>query len=88
MSKPSFQRKNIDFLQNVGTYQDFIRLSNISIQKRIQDHITSDDQEKIFRYLKNPTSCGIWILKGTWLENKGFTSKISEELISQKLVVS
>lgn len=52
--------------------------------KRIEDYLTNDDVKKICKFLKNPTSCGLWILKGTWLGNKGITREIIKELTANE----
>jgi len=49
-------------------------------RKQIQDHLTKDYVEKICKYLKNPTSSGLWILKGTWLGKEGISQEILKEI--------
>jgi hypothetical protein len=52
--------------------------------KKIQDYLTNSDVKKICKFLKNPTSCGLWIFKGTWLGNKGITREIIKELTANE----
>jgi len=49
-------------------------------QKTAKDYITIKDMERICKYLKNPTSCGLWLFKGKWLGAQGITHEITEEL--------
>jgi len=55
-------------------WQDNLRYQ----EKPLQDFITNEDINKIYTYLKNPISNGIWVLEGIWLENEGITNKIVE----------
>lgn len=52
-------------------------------RKKIQDYFTNDDVKKICKYLKNPTSRGLWIFKGTWLGNEGISHEIIKELTAE-----
>jgi DNA primase catalytic subunit len=68
-----------DHMHKIRAYRNIVYSTDRS-RKEIQDYITSEELEKICKYLKNPTSCGLWILKGTWLGTKGITAEIKEEL--------
>lgn len=49
-------------------------------QMTAKDYITINDLERICRYLKDPTSCGLWLFKGVWHGAQGITNEITEEL--------
>ena len=49
-------------------------------EQPLKDFVSDKDINEVCRYLKNPTSSGIWVLKGLWLETEGITAKILEEV--------
>ena len=67
-----------------GTYMRTLRHYRLGQRKEIQDYLTNNDVKKICKFLKNPTSCGLWVLKGTWLGNKGITHEVIKELTANE----
>lgn len=49
-------------------------------QKKAKDYVTTDDLEKICKYLRNPISTGLWLFKGKWHKDRGIANEINKEL--------